>query len=77
VLRFLYVPLPVFSAQDDVGWLLQAKQCGEDLKLCENSLLDQPASETSAKFPEELLKGAVTERSFRGVPIRTGDQQLE
>jgi hypothetical protein len=25
VLRFLYVPLPVFSAPDDVGWFRKAK----------------------------------------------------
>ena len=35
VLRSLYVPLPAFSAPDDVGWLVKAKQCGEDLKLSE------------------------------------------
>jgi hypothetical protein len=56
VLRFLYVPLPAFSAQDDVGWLLQAKQCGEDLKLSEIRRWISPASETSTKLPEKLLK---------------------
>jgi hypothetical protein len=35
VLRFLYVPLPAFSAPDDLGWLLKPKQCGEDQKLSE------------------------------------------
>ena len=38
VLRFLYVPLPVSSAADDVCWLLKAKQCGEDLKLSSTGL---------------------------------------
>jgi hypothetical protein len=77
VLRFLYVPLPVFSASDDVGWLLNAKQCGEDMKLPEILCWIQLASETFVKFPGESLKGAVTEQSSRGVPIRTGGQQPE
>jgi len=60
-----------------VGWLLKAKQSGQDLKLSEILCWTKPASETFAKFPEELLKGAVTDRSFHGVPIRTRGQQLE
>ena len=35
VLHFLYVPLPVFSAPDDAGWLLRVRQCGENLRLSE------------------------------------------
>jgi hypothetical protein len=35
VLHFLYVPLPVFSAPDDGGWLLRARQCGENVRLSE------------------------------------------
>lgn len=61
--RFLYVPLPVFSAPDDVGRLLNAKQCGEDLKLSEILLLDQLASETFARFSCELLKPALVPAS--------------
>jgi hypothetical protein len=75
--RFLYVPLPVFSAPDDVGWLLKAKQCGEDLKLFEIRRWISPASETFTEFHGELLKRAVTGRSFRGVPVRTRGKQLK
>jgi hypothetical protein len=67
----------VFSAPDGVGWLLKAKQCGEDLKLSEIRRWISPAAETFTKLPLELLKRAVTERSFRGVLVRTRGQQLE
>ena len=35
VSHFLYVPLPVFFAPDDGGWLWRSEQCGENLKLSE------------------------------------------
>jgi hypothetical protein len=37
VLHFLYVPLPVFSAPDDVGWLRKSEQTGKSLKLSETA----------------------------------------
>jgi len=33
----LYVPLPVFSGRDDVGWLRMSEQSGESLKLSETA----------------------------------------
>jgi len=35
VMHFLYVPLPVFSGPDDVGWLRMSEQSGKSLKLSE------------------------------------------
>jgi hypothetical protein len=49
--RFLYVPLPVFSAPDHVGWLLTAKQCGEAMKLSEILLWISP--------PPRLLRNSL------------------
>ena len=37
VMHFLYVPLPVFSAPDDVRWLRKSEQSGKSVKLSETA----------------------------------------